>query len=414
MTTGKTDGFAMSDNDEFFEDGSNEEGEGGSDESNEEGASGNDEANENEADTNNDDSNDESDDEGDVGGGTEEEGDGSGEEENSEETDDKSSSSDQGSSSEEGEGSEESKEEEDFFADLGDESGEADGSKSPAVSFKDLGDALEIELENDTKEEFTKKVKSRIEAAKQDVKLDEFDPEARRLVKHLNKNGGKLGDFFSNPAITQLQSVLSMDAEDKVRQIRQTALSQEGGTQEEITAQIDEELSSMTASQIVNTANQVDQNANKLIASEIEKIVGDSEKNIRDKKAQEKQKVEETRDNLKNYVQKQDNFLGLKLSDKAKKIIARDIETGKVDEVVDLTDSEIRFAAYMIKQRGGKIKEQFAKQLGEKSREGYNAATDKHLKKLHGSQEEAQGKQSGHQETSEGKKNFDHWGDLDI
>lgn len=417
MAKTNMDKFAMSDNDEFFE-SSEEKEEEGSDDANEEGTDGSIETEEARDASNDDESGDASSDGGDVGGsdgeaegsGAESEGSQDGEEESS-----SGDSSDEKGESEEGEeGSDDGEQEEDIFADLSDESGEGDSSSTATRSFKDLGDALEIELENDTAEEFTKKVKSKIEAAKQEVNVDEFDPEAQRLVKHLNKNGGKLGSFFSNPAITKLQSVLSMDAEEKVKKIRYSELASKGGTQEEINAQIDEELTNMTASQIMGTANQVDENANKLIASEIDKIVGESEKNVKDKQTQEKQKVKESRDNLKNYVQKQDNFLGLKLSEKAKTIISRDIETGKVDEVVDLTDAEIRFASYMIKTRGGKIKEQFAKQLGEKSREGYNKATDKHTKKLHGSKEEAAGKSSGHQQSSQGKKGYENWGDMDI
>jgi hypothetical protein len=435
MAKKPSEAFAMSDEDEFFDTSENSGEEGGEDGS--DTSDGSDGAGEETNDSNNRSEGSGGDEEGSSGDGSEDSGEdggaeGSGDEgEGSEDGEGEGSEGDETSGSESGgkqgsgkagegeEGDDEEGEGEasgdfDFFGDEGEGDGEED-KPSTAISFKEIGNALEIELENDTKEEFTEKVKSRIEAAKQEVKLDEFDPEARRLVDHLNKNGGKLGNFFVNPAIVNLQNVLSMDAEDKVRMVRRTELSKDGNaTQEEINKQIDEELSGMTAMQIVNTANQVDQNANKLIASEIDKIVGESEKVAKERQVQEQQRVEKSREDLKNFVHKQDDFLGLKLSDKAKSRIVKDIETGRFDKVVDLTDAEVRLAAYMIKQTGGKIKEQFTKRLAESSREGYNKATDKHTSKLHKNKEGAKASSSGHQEASKGQKNFDNWGEMDL
>lgn len=424
-----TDAFAMSDNDEFIDTKESSSEEGGDDANDDSGDS---EGSGEETLDNNDESgesgDDGSDDTGDDGGaeGSGEEGEGSedGEGEGAEgdegsEGDSGSSKDDEGDkgSGEEGEGDDssgEGEEEQDFFGDLGGEESEGSGEESPAVSFKEISNALDITLENDTQEEFAEKVKSKIEEAKQQVNLDEFDPEARRLVAHLNKNGGKLGNFFVNPTISSLQNVLSIDAEDKVKAVRRSDLSNQGGTAEEIDKQIDEELNSMSATQIVQAAGKIDQDANKLIADEIEKIVGESEKNIKEKQAQEAETIKKSRENLKNYVHQQDDFLGIKLSDKAKSVIAKDIETGRLDEIVDLTDEEARFAAYMIKQSGSRIRDQFVKQLAEKSREGYNKATNKHLSKLHKTKSDAASRRAGHEEASGGKKNFENWGDLDI
>lgn len=316
----------------------------------------------------------------------------------------------------EGEGGEgEGGEDEDFFADLSTEADEGgEGEKSPAISFKKLSSALDIELEKDTEEEFAQKIKDKIEAARQEVNLDEFDPEAKRLVKHLNDNGGKIGDFFVNPKITVFQSVLNLTAEDKYRTVRRTELGREGGTQEEIDKQIDEQLSSMPAQEIVQIANKIDDDVKKMIAAEIEEIVGETEQAAEQSQAKEAEKVSKRRDSLKNFVQKQDNFLGLKLSEKAKSTIAKDIETGRFDEVVDLSDDEVRFAAYMFKRQGSKIGERFLKELAEKSREGYNKGIEKTTGKIHKTKTEGQGTRTGHQESSSGKKNFDNWGSMDL
>lgn len=310
-------------------------------------------------------------------------------------------------------GGTEGEEEEDFFADLGDEGTEGEGQESAAVDFKKIGTALDIELEEGTEKEFTEKVNQKIKDAQQEVDVSKFNPEAQRLVKHLNENEGKLGDFFVNPKITNLQGVLSMTAEDKFRKVRESELSKDGGTAEEISKEIDEELSSFPAQKIVDIAGQIDTNAQKLIEAEIDEIVGESEKNAQESKSEQAKRVAKGRESMKNLVQKKDNFLGLKLTDKAKSGITKDIETGKFDETVDLTDEEVRFAAYMIKRSGGSIEKAFGKQLAEKSREGYNKGLDKTTGKLHKKKEDAQGTGTGHQQSSEGKKNFDNWAEIE-
>lgn len=424
--------FAMSEEDEFLEsgeeggsDGSDEGGsegqEGSGDDSGDgsEGSGGNEEGDEGisgEGEENSDSG------EGEGGEGSGEgegeseegsgEGEGSGEEESAGEGEEGSGSSGEG---EEGGSGDEGGGDEDFFADLsteGDEGGEE--GEAPAVSFKKLGSALDIELEEGTPEELAAKINAKIDAAKQQVDLSKFDPEAQRLVKHLNDNGGKLGDFFVNPKIASLQSVLSLSAEDKFRTVRRTELSRAGGSQEEIEEQINSQLSEMPAQEIVRIASKIDDDVQKMIATEIEEIVGESEKAVENKQAEETEKAAKRRNNLKNFVQKQDNFLGLKLSDKAKQTIAKDIDSGRFDQVVDLTDEEIQFAAYMIKRQGGKITERFVKELAEKSREGYNKGLDKSTNKLHKNKTGAQGASTGHQEASGGKKNFDNWGSLSL
>jgi len=413
----------MSDDDEFFESSSNEEGDEGSGEEGEgQESDGSDSGSADESGTG--EGSEEGDstgetgdsgDEGDAGEGASdddeagEEGDGSAKEGDGKGEGEEGSGDDSGSES--GDEGDEGKGETEFF-DFEEESDEGDGK--PAVSFKDLGKTLDIELENDTKEEFAEKVNEKIEAAKQQVDLSKFDPEARRLVKHLNENDGKIGDFFVNPKITSYQGVLNLGAEEKVSMIRRQELIRSGSTAEEADQEIKEELSNMSAKQIMDTAAKIDNDAKKLIDQEIEEIVGEHESRVEENRQQEEQKAEKQRESLKNYVQKQDNFLGLKLSDKARQVISRDIDSGRFDQIADLSDDEVRFAAYMIKRQGGKITERFVKQLAEGSRDGYNKGLDKMTGKLHKSKKDAQGASSGHQESSGGKKNFENWGELEF
>jgi len=410
MAKKPSEAFAMSDEDEFFESSSEKEtGDESAEQETDDSGEPSEEGTGDDSGTGDEGSEEEG--SGEEAGETEsEEGDQSEESEEGAETTNAKTGEGETSQEEEGDAAEEGGADEDIFAELGDEGSEA----SEAVSFKRLGSALDIELENDTEEEFTEKVKKLIDDSKQQVDLSKFDPEAQRLVKHLNENGGKIGDFFVNPRISQLQSVLSMSAEDKYSNVRKAALVREGVPEDKMDEQIKSELSNMTAQQIVGAANKIDEDAKKLIASEIEQIVGESEQHQTEIQKEREAEMRETREKVKSFVEKQDDFLGLELSEKAKKSIIQDVNSGRFDQTIDLTDAEIRLAAYMIKRHGGRIKSWFKKEISERSRDSHNKGVEKITSKLHRSKQEAQRTGTGHQEASSGTKNLDNWGSLDI
>lgn len=400
--------MGMSDEDEFFESLTDEDNEDKDDKGEESSEEENEESDDSGESNDSGDEPDEGDGEGgklDVGDGTEKEG----EEGEKKEGGDSEASGTEGGEAEGETGDGEGEEEEDFFSDLEGKSEEG-GEQPKAVDFKKLGSMLEIEIEDgQSEEQFAEKVRQRIEAAKQEVDLSKFAPQARRLVKHLNDNQGEITDFFTNPKISSYQQVLSMEPEDKLRMVRRSQFAGQGKSEEDIEAALDEELSGMSARQIMEVAEKINENARSLMAHEIEEIVGKTEKTVEENKKQEIEKINKQKEDLKDFVRNQNVFLGLNLSEKAKGGIIRDIESGVFDRTVDLTDAEIRFAAYMIKKSGKKMSDFISKKFSEKTREGYNNAVDKLKKKLHQSSDEAKTSKSGHQEPAGGKKNFDNW-----
>jgi len=163
-------------------------------------------------------------------------------------------------------------------------------------------------------------------------------------------------------------------------------------------------------------SDNIDKQAKTLRDQEIVKITGDKETQAKAERDTKATKVEKEKTVLKTFIQAQEDFLGIKLTPKAKAQILSDLESGNFDELVEKAPEASRFFAYMTNKYGSKIMENFSKGKKDANRAGYNAATDKSTGALHNDKKSASGKAAaGHQKGEEGtKKNFDTWQDKDL
>lgn len=296
----------------------------------------------------------------------------------------------------------------DFFAeDLGE--GGA-GQEDKGVDVKSFAMAFEVEAE--TQEELQTKLTEKIESAKKEVKLDGYTPDAQSIIKHLNDNDGKIEEFFENKTITSLQSVVGLDPDKKVLSVRTNELISSGLKPEQAAVQAKEEVEELGTRQLKDMADQIDTDAKGLISQEVKKIVGDRELIASQERVKGEAKTKAEIDNLKNFVNTQENFMGIELTPKAKAGIVREIESGAFDEIANKTPESSKFAAYMIAKFGSKILENYSNSASEQNRKGHNAAIEKSTSALHKTKEGAQTKKTGKQAQESGEsKNFDSWAD---
>ncbi len=300
---------------------------------------------------------------------------------------------------------------EDFFAD--DEGKKVDDSGKDKFSYKPIAKEFGVELENDTQEELTKKVNEKLVASKLELNLEDYSEQARSLIKHLNDNKGDIGAFLTSPTVNEMQGILNMEPEDKVRMIRMNEMKKEGKTEEQAITAYNEELDKMSVSEIRKMSDNIDKQAKGLRDQEIVKITGDKETQMKTERETKATKVEKEKTVLKTYIQAREDFLGLDLTPKARAQILSDLESGKFDELVEKAPEASRFFAYMTNKFGSKITENFSKGKKDANRAGYNAATDKSTGALHNDKKLAAGKSgTGHQKGEEGtKQNLDTWTD---
>lgn len=287
-----------------------------------------------------------------------------------------------------------------------------DGSdKEEKLSLKKLASGLEIDLEKDDEEEFKTKIKEKLDKSRQEFNLDEYPEDAKKVIKHLKENGGKLEDFLNNKTISSLQGVVSLAPEDKVRQVRTTELRNAGLAPAKAREQAETEIEGMSSKELKNLADQIDEDAHKLISEEITKVVGDRKSMAEQDRIKANQRVEKEVREVKNYIETQKEFLGIPITDKAKQSIMIDIESGAFDDIANKAPAASKFAAYMFAKFGTKINDTLKKTALEQNRKGHNAATDRDLSALHKTKETAAQSGTGHQKANKGNAGkFDGFG----
>lgn len=282
-------------------------------------------------------------------------------------------------------------------------------SEEKKISLKKIAKDLDVDLEKeDDEEEFKNKFSEKLEKSKQEFKLDGYSDGAKAIIKHLNENGGNIESFFQNQQIASMQSVLALDPETKVRNVRLQEVIAEGKTKEDAIKIVDEEIKSWGTREIKDLAADIDDQAKNFINDEVKRIVGDQEiKAAAERQKREQQAVIE-RTNLKSFIEKQDNFLGLGLTPEAKKLILKDIDNGTFDKVLSQNPESVKFSSYMFSKYGAKIMKKISETLSETNRKGYNAATRKALDALHKTEESVGSAKTGHaapkKESSSGNK----------
>jgi uncharacterized protein YoaH (UPF0181 family) len=296
----------------------------------------------------------------------------------------------------------------------------AEKEETPAdkkISLKKLAKELDVDLEKDDDEvEFKTKFSDKLEKSKQEFKLDGYSDDAKAVIKHLNENGGNIDSFFTNPAIASMQSVLALDPETKVRNVRIQEVMATGVTKQEAITTVDEELKDWGTRQIKDLASDIDDQAKGIINNEIKKIIGDQELKSQAERVRKETEALSQRTNLKGFIEKQDNFLGLGLTPEAKKLILRDIDNGNFDKVLSSNPEQIKFASYMFSKYGSKIMSKISSSLNEQNRKGHNAATRKALDALHKVGDEGGQRKTGHQATGKDQDsgNKPKWTDEDF
>lgn len=317
-----------------------------------------------------------------------------------------------GEKAKEGEGEGET----DFFA--ADDKGADEGSgKEGETSYKPVVDELGIEYEGNDPKEIAEKVNERVEAAKQEVNLEDYNEQSRSLIKHLNENDGDVAEFLTNPTIGEMQGIINMEPEDKVRKIRVIEIQKEQNVDEAKAVEVyNEELNTLSVSDIRKMSDNIDKQAKEVRDNEVVKITGSREDKLKADRTAEDNRIIKERTILKDHILARDEFLGIKLTAEAKALIVKDLQSGKFDELVDKSPEASKFFAYMTTKYGSKIMDNFSKQKTDANREGYNKATDKQVGALHKSKASAAGDSgTGHQKGEEGsKKNFDTWQDENL
>ena len=302
---------------------------------------------------------------------------------------------------------EEVEEDEDIFKEAEDSSSEE--KAETAFDFSSFAKEFEIEGSEEVKdkESFKKAFEKRLEDARQEVDLSKFSDQAKKLINHLNDGKTNLETFFENPLITSMNRMLSLTPEERFREVRYNEILKDNKNDEDKTIELlEEELESMSKGEIKTAGEEIAEQAKKIRQEELSKIIDAGDKRQADLQEEQKILKQKEKENVLNFIDKQDSFFGLTLTKDAKATIQRDIDNGKFDEIVGKSPEATKFFAYMVGKYGNKIIQRYENVAKEANREGHNQAQDKSFNALHKTKP-VSGKTAGHQSQNEGKRNFD-------
>lgn len=299
---------------------------------------------------------------------------------------------------EEGDKDEEEDDDEDFFDTLVDDSKSGDEDKS---DYSRIAKDLDLEYEEgedpSDQELFQQKIQKRIDDAKQEFDLSQYDETTQSFIKFMNDgNADNITDVFADDKISQLQSAIAMNPEEKVGIVLRNELQRSGLSGDELKEKVNERIEELSTREIKDYADKIDDNAKKGIEGRLKEIVGEHQKSKQQQEDQKQEQQKEQRKNFSNFVDRQDEFMGLKLTSKFKEAMKTANEQGKIDKVVNSTDPEVQYYAYMMKNFGRQIQRQIDKRVSEDARKSYNDSQKKHLDRLHRTKDGASSKSSGH------------------
>lgn len=253
------------------------------------------------------------------------------------------------------------------------------------VDLSGISRKIGLSIEDDEsidEEKFLEKIGKLIEDSKQEFKLDGYSDPAKKLIQHINKTGD-ISSYFLDEKIVNYQQFLSLDSDDKYTQVRFSELSREGKDEDEIQQIIDDELSTLSTREIKDLNDRYDGHIKGLLESRVSEIskVGDAE--YQKQIIQTKEKIEEEKKSLKNYISSQEDVLGIKLTAKDKSSLMRVVDSGDMDLVLDKNPEKAKFYAYMHLKFQDRINSNMQKQIAESVKKAKNSTTDKFIETLH-------------------------------
>lgn len=274
---------------------------------------------------------------------------------------------------------------------------------------------FDLDIEENNSESFKKALDARMEESKKEFRINDFNPEVQKVIKHLNENGGSLADFLNNEKIVSYQAFLEKSPEEKYGSVREAQLLKEGKTQEEVEETIESELENFSTKQLRDITDNYDESIRGLWKQEVERITDEREQYIQKEKQKTMLDAEQERSSLKTLVDKTESILGVKLTDKGRQIIKSEIDSGRFDQIVDKNPGASKLFAYFMTKYGDSFLQKMEQRISDQKREGYNEAINKSHSELHNTPQNVVNKSLGREQKREGeKRGFDLWQDENL
>jgi hypothetical protein len=286
-----------------------------------------------------------------------------------------------------------------------------------AITFDWKSHSMELgfEIEENTKEAFNKAYENKINTARQELNLDNYDPLTKDIISFVNDKKGDPLDFILNDELVEARSFLRKTDEDKYRFVRYNEIfnSDKSKTDEEIGEIIDGELESIDDASfnriITNVNNTVKGIEQKAIKGIVDKKIEHENKEKADKEAS---RIEQ-RNTLKSKIKGVKSFVGVPLTDQFQNILLSNVDNGEVDRFISENQQEVMLFGYLHMKYGDRVTKYFNEKIKTDARKSYNTGIEKAQRTLHNIPEK-ETVQTGHASPNPNTSDKPGWGNEKI
>lgn len=283
-------------------------------------------------------------------------------------------------------------------------------------NYNDIVNEFELSLEEGAEvnsQNILSAIKNKIETASTKPNLDDFSPEARIVIEHLQENGGTLQDFANDNIMNEMTSFLKSSAEEKVRSVRFEKLLGAGMDRDTASDTVDTIIDNMSEAALNEEAKQLDNKAIE-IRNERIKLIADK-RNEYFRKEEEKLVIqaERERGEMKNQLKSITEFYGLPLNDKVKKAVETAIDNGQMDKILNKNLAQAKLMSFLEATLGNqarKLQNERLKNAVDSTRKDEKI---KSIKERHNIDHDAGGQGSSVGTRSKaGDNNYDAWSEI--
>lgn len=280
-------------------------------------------------------------------------------------------------------------------------------NKDKEYDYIKAAKALDLDIKENSYDEYINAVKTKIETSKKIVEpdLSKYDDETKKVVSFLEK-GGTVKDIVE--PLKKYDDFLLLSPEDKIKEVWKA----EGKTAKQIEEDLNdiefletelreyyrdvEKLSKAQVSEKINEVienDKVEETHRKLFSEMFNKeiktlreqkyseIVGDFDKKILSLQKKDEEQAQLERESLKSLVDKTSEYKGIKIPENVKTFIKSQIDTGDFNKF--LNNAEAQLNAFLDLKFRSQIEDHLKKSVDDASRSGYNKGLDKKTQKLH-------------------------------
>lgn len=203
----------------------------------------------------------------------------------------------------------------------------------------------------------TSQAKAKLESNRQQLDLEQFDPEVKILFDYIQTHGGSLMGLPMDPQIQQLNEIALYDPESFFRLDLGLMFEKQGFTEEEINEFIDRRINNIPEEDREKQfeqykAEKVRTEINPLIARRVEELNKEKQlyrDRIEKSLAGNNEKVVES---MIKTAEQLNDFVGLPLSQKHKEAIVANIKSGAVSKEIAKDPGGYQMLGYLVKTMG--------------------------------------------------------------